>query len=63
MAIRESRTWTLALVVLVSLAVAWQPWPRARRLADARVAHLAGALVLLVLLFGAYVWSKTAQNG
>jgi len=62
LAIRESRTWILALVVLIALAIGlavvsyWQGGALAR---EWRI--LPVALVVLVCLFGLYVWSKTAE--
>ena len=61
-AIRESRTWILALIVLLSLAIGfaivsyWQGNGLAR---EWRI--LPAALVLLVVLFCAYVWSKSTE--
>jgi PAS domain S-box-containing protein len=59
---RENRIWILALVVLVALAVGMaviaygqeEALPREWRI-------LPAALVVLVCLFGLYVWSKTAE--
>ena len=62
MAIRESRTWILALVVLVALAVGLavvSSWQGGALSNEWRI--LPVALVLLVVLFGIYVWSKTAE--
>ena len=59
---RESRMWILALVVLVALAIglavvsSWQSGVLSNELRMLPV-----ALVVLVCLFGIYVWSKTAE--
>jgi PAS domain S-box-containing protein len=56
----EHRIWILAFVVLVALALglAAVSWQQAL-VGEARI--LPVALVVLVVLFGAYVWSKNAQ--
>ena len=59
---RESRMWMLALVVLLALAIglavvsSWQGGGLSR---EWRILPL--ALVVLVCLFGVYVWSKTTE--
>ena len=61
-AIRESRNWILVLIVLFSLAVGlamvsfWQGGALAR---EWRI--LPAGLVLLVALFGIYIWSKSTE--
>jgi PAS domain S-box-containing protein len=62
LAVHESRIWVLALVVIVALTlglatISWLQGDNLPR--ELRILPL--ALVLLVCLFGAYVWSKTKE--
>ena len=62
LAIRESRIWILAFVVLIALAVGLavvSSWQGGALSHEWRI--LPFALVVLVCLFGIYVWSKTAE--
>jgi PAS domain S-box-containing protein len=61
-AIRESRTWILALVVLLSLAIGFAAvsyWQGGTLMHEWRI--LPVALVVLVVLFCVYVWSKSTE--
>ena len=59
---RESRIWILALVVLIALAIGLagvSSWPGGALSREWRI--LPVGLVILVCLFGIYVWSKTTE--
>src|SRR6185295_8356747 len=58
----ESRTWILALVVLIALAIGFAVVSSSQGGALMREWRvLPPALVLLVLLFGIYMWSRAAD--
>src|SRR5713226_5773875 len=59
---RQSELWRLTFVVLFVLALffAWTSWASVRSLAH-RFEALPIGLVVLILLFGAYVWKKNQE--
>ena len=59
---RQNELWRLTFVVLFALALffAWTSWDSIRSLAH-RFEALPIGLVVLVVLFGAYMWNKTRQ--
>jgi PAS domain S-box-containing protein len=59
---RQSELWRLTFIILFSLAVffAWMSWDSVRSLAH-RFEALPIGLVVLILLFGIYVWKKTQE--
>src|SRR6266851_6971064 len=59
---RQSELWRLTFVVLFVLALffAWTSWASVRSLTH-RFEALPIGLVVLILLFGAYVWKKTQE--
>jgi len=59
---RQSELWRLTFVVLFVLALffAWTSWGSVSSLAH-RFAVLPIGLVVLILLFGIYVWKKTQE--
>src|SRR5258708_24536685 len=59
---RQSELWGLRFVVLFVLALffAWTSWASVRSLTH-RFEALPIGLVVLILLFGAYVWKKTQE--
>src|SRR3989475_11863336 len=59
---RQSEVWRMAIlvIVLLGLAYAWTSWGSVRSLAH-RFAVLPIGLVVLILLFGIYVWKKTQE--
>jgi PAS domain S-box-containing protein len=59
---RQSELWRLTFIILFSLAVffAWMSWESVRSLAH-RFEALPIGLVVLILLFGVYVWKKTQE--
>src|SRR2546422_8091749 len=59
---RQSELWRMAIlvIVLLGLAYAWTSWGSVRSLAH-RFEALPIGLVVLILLFGIYVWKKTQE--
>src|SRR4029077_18280889 len=59
---RQSELWRMAILVifLLGLAYAWTTWDSVRSLAH-RFEALPIGLVVLILLFAAYVWKKTQE--
>src|SRR3989449_4863894 len=59
---RQSELWRMAIlvIVLLGLAYAWTSWGSVRSLAH-RFEALPIGLVVLILLFAAYVWKKTQE--
>src|SRR5690242_16114811 len=59
---RQNELWRLTFVVLLllGLAYAWTSWDSVRSLAH-RFEALPIGLVVLVVLFGVYVWKKTQE--
>jgi PAS domain S-box-containing protein len=59
---RQNELWRMALLVifLLGLAYAWASWDSVRSLAH-RFEALPIGLVVLILLFGVYVWKKTQE--
>ncbi len=59
---RQSELWRMAIlvIVLLGLAYAWTTWDAVRSLA-LRFEALPIGLVVLILLFGTYVWKKTQE--
>src|SRR3989454_332024 len=59
---RQSELWRMAIlvIVLLGLAYAWTSWGSVRSLAH-RFEALPIGLVVLILLFAAYVWKRTQE--
>jgi len=59
---RQSELWRMAIlvIVLLGLAYAWTSWGSVRSLAH-RFEALPIGLVVLILLFAAYVWKRTKE--